>query len=184
MSCHVTSRHNTSRHVTWHHITPHHIIYITFVGSKRPKVFTEDNRNCLQQGKQIGRFEWVSVLCLQSKYLIRLHSSLLSKSADKIDIRISIFGWNDIRHFPYLAAIFSLQWRSNERDGVSHHRCLVFFYSIVCSGSYQEKYQSAGNSPVTVEYPAQRASNSKNIPFDDVIMSRLLTIRSTAMAHL
>ena len=28
----------------------------------------------------------------------------------------------------------------------------------------------AGNSPVTSEFPAQRASNAENIPFDDVIM--------------
>ena len=28
----------------------------------------------------------------------------------------------------------------------------------------------AGNSPVTGEFPAQRASNAENIPFDDVIM--------------
>ena len=28
----------------------------------------------------------------------------------------------------------------------------------------------AGNSPVTGEFPAQRASNGENVPFDDVIM--------------
>ena len=27
-----------------------------------------------------------------------------------------------------------------------------------------------GDSPVTEEFPAQRASNAENIPFDDVIM--------------
>ena len=44
-------------------------------------------------------------------------------------------------------------------------------YSTVCSGADQGKHQSSaslalceGNSPVTVEFPAQRASNAENVP--------------------
>ena len=56
---------------------------------------------------------------------------------------------------------------------------LRIVYSTVYSGSDQRKHQKlrvtgicAGNSPVTGEFPAQMASNAKNVPFDDVIMYR------------
>ena len=54
---------------------------------------------------------------------------------------------------------------------------LTIVYSTVYSGADQRKYQSYAslafseeNSPVTGEFPAQRASNAENAPFDDVIM--------------
>ena len=68
-----------------------------------------------------------------------------------------------------------LQWRHNERDGVSNHQphdCL-----LDCSRRRSKKISKLrvtglceGNSPVTCEFPAQRASNAENFPFDDVIM--------------
>ena len=52
-------------------------------------------------------------------------------------------------------------------------------YSIVRSGADQRKHQSStslafvrGSSPVTGEFPAQRASHAEHFPFDDVIMLR------------
>ena len=62
----------------------------------------------------------------------------------------------------------TLQWRHNEPDGILNHRRLIV-YSTVCSGADQRKHQSsasltfAGNSPVTGEFPAQRASNAENV---------------------
>ena len=53
---------------------------------------------------------------------------------------------------------------------------LAIVYSTVYSGADQRKHQSSaslafvGNSPVTGEFPAQRASNVEIFPFDDVIM--------------
>ena len=40
-------------------------------------------------------------------------------------------------------------------------------YSTVCSGADQRNHQ---RSPVTGEFPAQRANNGKTFPFDDVIV--------------
>ena len=47
---------------------------------------------------------------------------------------------------------------------------LMIVYSTVHSGSDQREYQSsaslafvAGNTPVTSEFPAQRASNAENV---------------------
>ena len=57
-------------------------------------------------------------------------------------------------------AWMSLQWRHNGRNNVSP----ASPYSTVYSDADQRKHQSSaslafGNSPVTVEFPAQRASN-------------------------
>ena len=62
----------------------------------------------------------------------------------------------------------SLQWRLNWHDGVSNHQ-LKSVYSPVYSGADQGKHQSSaslafeGNSPVTGEFSAQRASNAENV---------------------
>ena len=64
---------------------------------------------------------------------------------------------------------WSLQRRHNERDGVSNHRgihCL-----LTCWLQRRSKKTSkprvtgicVGNSPVTGEFPAQRASNAENV---------------------
>ena len=51
-------------------------------------------------------------------------------------------------------------------------------YSTVCSGPDKKTPKlrvtglCEGNSPVTGEFPAQRASNAEMLPFDDVIMNK------------
>ena len=53
--------------------------------------------------------------------------------------------------------------------------------STVGSDADQRKHQSSaslalsGNSPVTGDFPAQKASNEENVSFDDVIMKTLKT---------
>ena len=60
-------------------------------------------------------------------------------------------------------APFPLQWRHNEHDGVSNHQshdCLLqaqIKHQLLCATGLSE-----GNSPVTSEFPAQRASNAEN----------------------
>ena len=68
--------------------------------------------------------------------------------------------------------VITLQGRPNEHHGVSNHRRLDCFYSTVCAGEDQRKHQSSAPLAfvLTGEFPAQRTSNAKNFPFDDVIM--------------
>ena len=70
---------------------------------------------------------------------------------------------------PLPEAIMTLQWRYNERDGVSDHQphdCLLN-HLFGCRSEKTSKLQvtglCAGNSPVTGEFPAQRASNAENV---------------------
>ena len=62
----------------------------------------------------------------------------------------------------------TLRWRHNERDSVSNHQphdCLfncLFRRSSKKTSNLRVTGLFAGNSPVTREFPAQRASNAKN----------------------
>ena len=94
---------------------------------------------------------------------------------------------------PPLPVLSTVQWRHNKRYGVSNHRridCLLTFFSGVdqrknqsnmlryktCLDTkpvlYQDRFCSltlyvtglcVGNSPVTGEFPAQRASNAEKV---------------------
>ena len=65
-------------------------------------------------------------------------------------------------------AVHTLRWRHNDRDGVSNHQP----YDCVLNRLFRHRWKKtsklpvtgpcAGNSPVTGEFPAQRASNAEN----------------------
>ena len=63
----------------------------------------------------------------------------------------------------------TLQWRYNERDGVSNHRRLdslfnrLFRRRLKKTSKLRVTGLCEGNSPVTGEFPAQRASNLENV---------------------
>ena len=65
--------------------------------------------------------------------------------------------------------IVMLQWRHNERDGISNHRRLHCLLN--CWFRRRKKKTSklrvtclcVGNSPVTGEFPTQKASNAENV---------------------
>ena len=62
-----------------------------------------------------------------------------------------------------------LQWRHNERDGVSNHRRLDGLHNRLFRSRSQKTSKLCvtglceGNSPVTGEFPAQMASNAENV---------------------
>ena len=63
----------------------------------------------------------------------------------------------------------TLQWRHNEREGVSNHRCLDCLLNRLfrCRSKKTAKLRVTGlcegNSPGTGEFPAQRASNAEYV---------------------
>ena len=63
----------------------------------------------------------------------------------------------------------SLQWRHNERDGVSNHQphdCLLnCLFRRISKKTSKLRVTGfcAGNSPMTGEFPVQRASNDENV---------------------
>ena len=71
----------------------------------------------------------------------------------------------------------TLRWHQNGSDAVSNHQPHHCLLSRLSRGRSKKTSKlrvtglCAGNSPVTCEFPAQRASNAKNVPFDDVIMN-------------
>ena len=83
-----------------------------------------------------------------------------------------------------MSVFASLQWCHNEPDGVSNHRphdCLLnhlFRRKSKKTSMLRVTGLCEGNSPVTGEFPAQRASNADFFPIDDVIMCGLTVIVS------
>ena len=69
----------------------------------------------------------------------------------------------------YFIEISSLQWRHNDRDGVSNHQPHVRLLNRLFRGRSKKTSKlrvtglCAGNSPVTGEFPAQKASNAENV---------------------
>ena len=84
----------------------------------------------------------------------------------------------------YVMSFDSLQWRHNERDGVSNHQ--PHDYSLNCLFMYTSRKKSKlrvtslceGNSPVTGESPHKRPVTRKKFPFGDVIMHQAWSIRA------
>ena len=70
-----------------------------------------------------------------------------------------------------------LQWRPNGCDGVSDdqsHDCLLnhlFRRRSTNTSKFRVTGLCVGNSPVTSEFPTQKASNAEIFPFDDVTMN-------------
>ena len=68
----------------------------------------------------------------------------------------------------HFLSVLALQWRDNERDGVSNHQPHECLLKRVFGGRTKKISKlrvtglCAGNSPVTGEFPAQRASNAEN----------------------
>ena len=73
----------------------------------------------------------------------------------------------------------------NEHDGVSNHQCLNCLLNRLfrCRSKKTSKLCVTGlyegNSPMTGEFPAQKASNAENFSFDDVIMIILLICKES-----
>ena len=65
--------------------------------------------------------------------------------------------------------VASLLWCHNERDGISNDQCLNYLLNCLfrCRSKETSKLRITGlckgNSPVTSEFPAQRASNAEHI---------------------
>ena len=86
-----------------------------------------------------------------------------------------------------------MQWRHNERDGVPNHQphdCLLKRLLRRRSKKTSKVRVTGlwvGNSPLTGEFPAQRASNAEMFPFDNVSMIRTMKLCSAwsrFVAHL
>ena len=68
-----------------------------------------------------------------------------------------------------ILGLLTLQWRHNEREGVSNHRRLDGLLNRLFRRGSKKTLKlrvtglCEGNSPVTGEFPSQRASNAKNV---------------------
>ena len=82
---------------------------------------------------------------------------------------VALWSYYHISHGPMTYVLNSLKWRHNERNGVSNHQphdCLLnrlFRHRSKKTLKFRVTGLCEGNSPVTGEVPAQRASNAENV---------------------
>ena len=77
--------------------------------------------------------------------------------------------------YPNCADSISLQWRHNERNGVSNHQRL-FMHRSKKTSKFRVTGLCEGDLPVTDEFPHKWPLTRKMFPFDDVIMCALHSI--------
>ena len=109
-------------------------------------------------------------------YIHMFHVSLclLYITRDTLSFHIHISLWLPVHELTRYS-VLALEWRHNERDGVSnhqHHHCLLnrlFRRRSKKTSKFSVTSLCAGNSPVTSQHkgPVTR----KMFPFDDVIMN-------------
>ena len=91
---------------------------------------------------------------------IRINQAVLGTTA------VYVF---DDQILPHASQSYALQWRDNERDGVLNHQshdCLLnrlFSRKSKKTSKLRVTGLCEGNSPVTGEFPAHRASNAENV---------------------
>ena len=106
--------------------------------------------------------------------LLWLLDTTISKIVDRISHLYPPLGETSSRHSRMEKSqcriqLNTLQWRHNGRDGVSNHQpqhCLLnllFRRRSKVTSKLRDTGLSAGNSPVTGEFPAQMASNAENV---------------------
>ena len=90
---------------------------------------------------------------------------------------ITVHRWEVLLQVPApIYTLTSLQWRHDDHDSVSNHQP----YGCLLNRLFRRRSKKTSklrvtgfcvwNSPETGEFPAQRASNAENFPFDGVIM--------------
>ena len=118
-----------------------------------------------------GHFEiinkWVSVSSSDASHWTFIHIALFGGCRELVE-----FNWKTLRLVAVILDIYGflclLQWRHNERDGVSDHQPhdyllnLLFRHRSKKTSKLRVTGLCAGNSPVTSGFPAQKASNAEN----------------------
>ena len=103
---------------------------------------------------------------MQSLLLFHSHTYSWISSWHSISQKICTWFWFAFRRYWYIMA---LHWCHNERGGVSNNQPydLLLNRSFGCRSKKTSKLRviglCEGNSQVTDEFPAQRASNAENI---------------------
>ena len=110
--------------------------------------------------KSVIQWLFVNFLSFTLFFLLFPYSLLSSFS-------VSLFLYSS--SFLSLCYVYTLQWRHNERDGISNHQrhdCLLnplFMRRSMKTSKLHVTGLCEGNSPVTGEFPAQKASNAENV---------------------
>ena len=117
----------------------------------------------------------------QKMLLLKINPPTICPSYDILTPQHFVTFWTKLLTAElFLDDSWSVDWRHNERNGVSNHQpndCLLnrlFRRRSKKTPKLRVTGFCAGNSPVMGEFPAQRSSNTENVSFDDTIMWKWL----------
>ena len=107
----------------------------------------------------------------QLRFNLPIYSIVTGKKELNPEIISNLFMDEYAERYPVRQMIIrnTLQWRHNERDGVSNHQPHHCLLSRLFKAQIQESIKAprhwplCGDSPVTGEFPAQRTSNVENV---------------------
>ena len=113
-------------------------------------------------------------LCELLEFVVRIFSQIKTIKSrwypgdcDVVPISVSFWRWIYFTD-PLTERPRALQWRHNDRDGVSNHQLRLFTQPFIQARSKKTSKLrvtglSVGNSPVNGEFHAQMASNAENV---------------------
>ena len=132
-----------------------------------------------QRAKKISKL-WVTDLCEGTPLVTGgFHSGFSSQRASNVKT-VSISWHHHAYHCLVNIVPTASQWCHNERNSVSNHwhlHCLLncwFRWRSKKTSKFSFTGLCAVNSPVTGEFPAQRANNMEMLPFDDITIPTIV----------
>ena len=139
-------------HIYWN-------VNISYIKCNVGRVDRYDNNNFRIVSLLPGTLIWFSIRISRNRKCSALVASYFKTNLDS----------GDFHRLAAPALGLALQWCHNERDGVSDHRRLGGLFSCLFKRRSKETSKPRvtglckGNSPVTGEFPSQRASNAENV---------------------
>ena len=106
-------------------------------------------------------------------YVIMANQVMAQRTTFTEQLNINLLSSRETLHFWKITCLFRmaitlLQWRHNKRDGVQNHQRRLFTQRLFRRRSKKTSKpritgHCGGNSPVTSEFPSQRANNAENV---------------------
>ena len=133
------------------------------------------NRLFRRRSKKTSKLRVTGLYAGNSPVIASISDLLMYTNVELISLQINNMAvficaiWKPYGCINSWCEILTLQWRHNGCDGISNqhpHRCLlnrIFRRRSKKTSKLRVTGLYAGNSPVTVEFPAQMASNAENI---------------------
>ena len=105
-----------------------------------------------------------------------LFKQIPRKTISGLASSLNVFSWVFCHRMGNVDSVHTLQWRHNERNGISNHQPHDCLLNPLFKVQIKENIKAPRHWPLCGEFtgdwwiPSTKGQNAKNFPFDDVIM--------------